>query len=141
MDHSNFHRWWRDFSTANGFGRWVTEDGREIKRLVVGDSVPEGFDGVVEWRDADGISCDESGRRYSRSYKKPKLKRKYEGFRYHETRHTHFTFRLADGMDIPTAQALGGWSDPRVLLTTYAHPIPENVLASAGFMDNLMRQE
>ena len=52
-------------------------------------------------------------------------------------RHTHFTMRLASGMDIPTAQALGGWSTPTMLMNVYAHPVSENIWNAAGFMDGL----
>ena len=45
--------------------------------------------------------------------------------------------RLASGMDIPTAQALGGWSTPAMLMNVYAHPVNENIWNAAGFMDKL----
>jgi len=138
-DHHNFERWWRPFCVEHGFARWVGDDGREVVELVLGDDAvlyPES-EYIIEWRDSEGWPCDESGRRFSRSHKRPKVKRHYDGLHYHELRHTHFTMRLADGMDIPTAQALGGWSTPAVLLTTYAHPLAENIWASAGFMDKL----
>ena len=92
---------------------------------------------IIEWRDAEGWHCDENGRRYSRTYKRPVIKRHYEGLNYHELRHTHFTMRLASGMDIPTAQALGGWSTPAMLMNVYAHPVNENIWNAAGFMDKL----
>jgi hypothetical protein len=37
-------------------------------------------------------------------------------------------------MDIPTAQALGGWSTPAMLMNVYAHPVSENIWNAAGFM-------
>ena len=95
--------------------------------LSVGDDASL-YDGCcVLWRDEDGWSCDESGRRYSRSYRRPKIRTRYDGLNFHELRHTHFTMRLAEGMDIPTAQYLGGWSTPAVLMNVYAHATPENV--------------
>ena len=136
-DHANFHRWWRDFSVSNGFGRLVTADGKEIKELCIGDDAALYPDCFIEWRDSDGWYCADNGQRYSRTHKPPTVKRHYEGLHYHELRHTHFTMRLAAGMDIPTAQALGGWSTPTVLMGVYAHAVPENVWASVGFMDNL----
>lgn len=140
-DHTNFERWWRSFCVKHGFGKMVDDEGREIVALTIGQDASEHSDCVIEWRDADGWPCDASGRRYSRSYKRPKVKSHYQGLTIHELRHTHFTHRLANGMDIPTAQALGGWSTPAMLLTTYAHPVPENVWASAGFMDALTNEE
>ena len=138
-DHANFQRWWRSFSVEHGFARIIDGEGREVVELRIGDdaSMYPDSDFAVEWRDADGWPCDADGKRYSRSYKRPKVERHYSGLHYHELRHTHFTMRLASGMDIPTAQALGGWSTPTVLMNVYAHPTPENVWASAGFMDGL----
>lgn len=141
--HSRFQRWWRSFCVDNGFGRMVTDDGRQVISLTLGDDAalyPES-EYLVEWRDSDGWPYDESGKRYSRSHKRPKTKRHYEGLHFHELRHTHFTMRLAAGTDIPTAQALGGWSTPDVLLRVYAHPTPENVWSSAGFMDKLTAKQ
>jgi len=140
-NHSRFGRWWRSFCVDNGFGRWVDDDGREIINLTVGDDGSLFPDCVIEWQDSNGWPCDENGKRYSRSYKRPKINKHYDGLHFHELRHTHFTMRLADGMDIPTAQALGGWSTPDVLLNVYAHATPENVWASAGFMDRLTAKQ
>ena len=140
-DHHNFTQWWREFCVQHGFGRWVSNDGRRIVDLVIGDDASLYPGCVVEWRDADSWPCDETGRRFSRSYKRPVIKRHYEGLTFHELRHTHFTMRLASGMDIPTAQALGGWSTPDVLMSVYAHPVTENIWASVGFMDGLSAPE
>lgn len=143
LDHSKFSKWWRCFCVDNGFGRWLADDGRAVIDLRIGDNTElyPADSYLIEWRDSDGWPCDEKGKRYSRSYKRPKIKRHYDGLNYHELRHTHFTMRLAAGMDIPTAQALGGWSTPTVLLNTYAHPTPENVWAAAGFMDELTAKQ
>ena len=53
---------------------------------------------------------------------------------------THFAMRLASGMDIPIAQALGGWSTPAMLMNVYSHPVSENIWNAAGFMDKLPAQ-
>lgn len=133
----NLDRWWNSYSVENGFGRWVDDDGKPIVELTLGDDATDYEGCTILWRDADRWPCDETGRRYSRSYKRPKVRHHYDGPCIHELRHSHFTMRLADGMDIPTAQALGGWSTPAVLMNTYAHPVPENVWNSVGFMDRL----
>jgi integrase len=137
VGHPKFSKWFRDFCVENGFGYWETDEGKRIVELSVGDDTAPYSDCVIEWRDAQGWHCDGSGRRFSRTYKRPKVKRHYRGLVFHELRHSHFTRRLANGMDIPTAQALGGWSKPTMLLNTYTHPVPENVWAAAGFMDDL----
>ena len=43
----------------------------------------------------------------------------------HCVRHTFATELIAAGVDIPTAQRLGGWSTPKTLLTVYAHSTDE----------------
>ena len=137
-NHSRFERWWRDsFCVPNGFGRYLTEDGREIVTLTIGEDASLYSDCFIDWRQPNGWPCDETGRVYSRSNKRPKIKKCYDGLHFHALRHTHFSFRLASGVDIITAQYLGGWSSPAMLMNVYAHPVAENVWESAGFMDNL----
>ena len=137
VGHPKFSKWFREFCVANGFGHWVSDDGKRIVELTIGDDPAPYTDCIIEWHDEHGWNCDETGKRYSRTHKRPKVKKHYRGLVFHELRHSHFTRRLANGMDIPTAQALGGWSKPTMLLNTYSHPVPENVWASAGFMDDL----
>lgn len=140
-NHSRFQRWWRDFCIDNGFGKWTADDGREIVTLTIGDDASLYPNCIIIWRDSDGWPCDENGKRYSRTYKSPVIKKHYKGLHFHELRHTHFTMRLAAGMDIPTAQALGGWTTPDVLLNVYAHPVAQNIWDSAGFMDRLTAKQ
>lgn len=142
-NHSRFQRWWRSFCVDNGFGKLVTPDGKAIKELVIGDDTalyPDS-DYVIMWRDSDGWPCDENGKRYSRSYPRPEIKTRYDGLHFHALRHTHFSLRLASGMDTITAQYLGGWSSPAMLMNVYAHPVAENIWQSAGFMDRLTAKQ
>lgn len=142
-NHSRFQRWWRGFCVDNGFGKIVTTDGKQIIALSVGDDAalyPAG-EYVIEWRDPDGWPCDENGKRYSRSYPRPEIKTRYDGLHFHALRHTHFSLRLAAGMDTITAQYLGGWSSPAMLMNVYAHPVAENIWSSAGFMDKLTAKQ
>lgn len=140
-NHSRFERWWRSFCVDNGFGRMVTTDGHEILTLEIGDDAALYPDAVIQWKDSDGWPCDENGKRYSRSYKRPEIKTRYVGLRFHSLRHTHFSLRLASGMDTITAQYLGGWSSPAMLLGVYAHPVAQNIWSSAGFMDKLIAKQ
>ena len=140
-NHFNFERWWRSFCVDNGFGRLVTTDGREIKTLAIGEDASMFPDAVIQWRDPDGWPCDENGKRYSRTHKKPSIAAKYDGLNFHALRHTHFTLRLASGMDLVTAQYLGGWSSPAMLMNVYAHPVSDNVWESAGFIDKLTAKD
>lgn len=142
-NHSRFERWWRSFCVDNGFGKIVTADGKQVVQLALGADAslyPES-DYVIEWRDAGGWSCDADGKRYSRSYPRPKTSKRYDGLHFHALRHTHFSLRLAAGMDTITAQYLGGWSSPAMLMNVYAHPVAENIWASAGFMDKLTAKQ
>lgn len=142
-NHSRFERWWRSFCVENGFGKMVTDDGKQLITLTVGDDAaayPES-DYCIEWRDSDGWPCDASGKRYSRSYKRPKVKTRYQGLNFHALRHTHFSFRLASGTDIITCQYLGGWSSPAMLMNVYSHPIAQTVWQSSGFMDKLTTKQ
>ena len=140
-NHSRFHRWWQSFCVDNGFGKMVTDDGRAIKEMTIGDDASLYPDCLIVWRDSDGWPCDANGKRYSRSYQKPVIKTHYDGLHFHALRHTHFSLRLASGMDVPTAQALGGWSSPAMLMNVYAHPVAENIWNSAGFMDRLTAKQ
>lgn len=142
-NHSRFQRWWRSFCIDNGFGRIVTTDGRQVIALTVGEDAslyPE-TEYFIEWRDSDGWPCDANGKRYSRTYKRPEIKTQYDGIGIHSLRRTHFSLRLASGMDIPTAQALGGWTSPAMLMNVYAQPVAENIWNSAGFMDKLTAKQ
>lgn len=139
VNHHNFEHWFQSFCVENGFGKLVTDEGKQLVTLTIGEdrgAYPEP-DYCIMWRDSGGWPCDEDGKRYSRTYPRPKVRTHYQGLRFHELRHTHFTIRLAAGMDIPTAQALGGWSSPSMLLNVYAHPVAQNIWNSAGFMDRL----
>ena len=140
MGHSRFNKWWQSFCVGNGFGQWVDDDARQVVELTIGDDASL-YDGcTIEWRDSDGWPCDANGKRYSRTYKRPKIKRHYSGLHFHELRHTHFTMRLAAGMDIPTAQALGGWTTPQMLLNVYTHGNRERAIAVGGCMDEIMKK-
>ncbi|MBQ9042392.1 MAG: hypothetical protein IJ111_06210 [Eggerthellaceae bacterium] len=143
-DPNKFGAWFRQWSVSQGLGYWADEDGRRIIQLTIGEVADE-YDGcIIEWRDDEGWPCDEKGRRYSRSYQRPILNRHYTGLKPHELRHTYFTLRIADKknpIDIKTAQALGGWSTPDMLLRVYAHEVEENVFASAGFIDEMLPEK
>jgi len=137
LNHSNYERWWRGFCVDNGFGRWVDDDGRPIIALTVGTDAGQYGGCRIEWRDVDGWPCDEDGKRYSRTYKRPARKRKYDGLRFHSLRHSFFTEFIHSGHGKTDALYLGGWNSTQMLDTCYVHPTPETVWNSVGFMDNL----
>jgi integrase len=137
-DRRNFSAWFRSWCVDHGFGKWIGDDGRQIVELTVGDDPSLYGDATILWRDSEGWPCDASGKRYSRTYKRPTIKRHYDGLVYHELRHSHFTLRLASGTSIPVAQALGGWSTPAMLTEVYLHSTPEGIWDEAGFMDEVI---
>lgn len=59
--------------------------------------------------------------------------------RLYDTRHTHFTNLLHEKVDVKTLAARGGWSNPNVFLSTYAHAAPGAVVA--GVVGNLYQEE
>lgn len=137
-NHHNFERWFRAFCVRNGFGEWRDENGRRVIPAELGETVAD-KDAIIEWHDASGWPCDSSGKRYSRTYKRPEIKRHYSGLVFHELRHTSFTMRLAAGVDVTTCQYLGGWNSPTMLLNVYAHPVSDRVWASAEYMQKAMK--
>ena len=140
---NNFEKWWRRWCVDNGFAAWVA-DGRRVVDLTFGLDDPELYpsdDFVVEWRDLGGWPCDETGRRFSRSYKRPVVKRHYVGITPHELRHTFFTLRAADTQNpvsLKELQYLGGWTTPRMVMEIYAHSDEARALASGGMADRLL---
>ena len=138
-DRRNFSKWFREFCVGIGLGEWVDDAGIRIVDLEVGQD-PELYDGcIIEWHDSKGWPCDENGKRYSRSYTNPHkgLKRHYSGIVYHQLRHTRFTLGIANGMSIPVAMALGGWSSAAMLHDVYLHATPEGIWDAPTIADSL----
>ena len=138
-DRHNFSKWFRQFCVDNDLGKWLSDDGKEIVELNVGDDAGLYGDCIIEWRDADGWPCDASGKRYSRSYPNPASKRKrhYSGIVYHQLRHTRFTHGIAQGMTIPVAMALGGWESAAMLNDVYLHATPDGIWSAPMMMESL----
>lgn len=59
----------------------------------------------------------------------------YEGFTWHGLRHTWATWHAQSGTPLDVLQALGGWSDLRMVMN-YAHHSPSYL---AGFANNIKR--
>ena len=85
--HTKFEKWWREFCVDHGFGQWLSEDGKPIVKLTIGDDVLAYPSCIIEWVDEEDWHCDENGKRYSRTYKRPHIKRHYGGLNYHELRY------------------------------------------------------
>ncbi|MBR2683655.1 MAG: hypothetical protein IKE22_10375, partial [Atopobiaceae bacterium] len=141
---NNFEKWWRRWCVDNGFATWVSDDGRRVVDLTFGLDDPDLYpadDFVVEWRDLENWPCDETGRRYSRTYKRPKVTRHYNGITPHQLRHSFFTLRAADTenpISVKELQYLGGWTTPRMVMEIYAHSDEARAMASGGMADRLL---
>lgn len=60
----------------------------------------------------------------------------YQGFTWHGLRHTWATWHMQNGTPQSVLQALGAWSDPR-MVAIYAHHSPSHL---AGFADNVRKK-
>ena len=116
MDQSNYQHWFHNFCVLNGYGRWLDDNGEPVEPTRHN---PDGSR-------VGGNGRDASGRPYSRNNPKATVRKHYSGLKFHELRHTHFTLQTADGVDIKTIQARGGWSSPMIPLAVYAHAVEDN---------------
>lgn len=137
-DTHNIEKRFKQFCIENGFGGWFDDEGKPIITVCI-DHVPEGLpdNAVIEYRDATGWPVDENGKRYSRSYPRPKVKKHYRGLKFHELRKTCFTLRLDRGESIKTLQEHGGWFSPRMLLENYGESVEESVKEVPNFLGYL----
>jgi len=123
---SVFYRWFVNFCVDNRFGRFVDSDGNELPRQKVDDQ---------------GIPVDENGRRYSRSNKKEKIKRYYEGLKFHELRHTHASILVANKVDIKTVQERMGHAKASITLDFYAHADDERDRQASDLFNSVLNSE
>ncbi len=137
-DTHNLEKQFKQLCVINGFGGWFDGNGSPIVRVNIENmpnSLPDGA--IVEYYDSAGWPVDENGKRYSRSYPRPKIERHYKGLKFHELRKTCFTLRLDRGESIKTLQAHGGWFSPRMLLENYGESVEESVRATPDFLGHL----
>jgi integrase len=121
-----FYNWFTNFCVDNGFGDFVDENGDVLpKRRFV----------------AEGVLVDENGRRYSRTNKKPKVKKKYKGLKFHELRHTQATLLIANGVDIKTVQDRLGHAKASTTLDFYAHSDSKRDRQAAQLFGNIIGAE
>ena len=79
---------------------------------------------VEEWVDSRGI--------------KRVRKIGYEGFNFHELRHTQATLLIAGGADLKTVQNRLGHSKSFITMDNYTHPSEKNDKLAADFMGNIL---
>lgn len=140
-DQANIRNHFKQFCVAHGFAEWVDDEGRPFVQVTIDShgqpscTLPEGA--IGEYFDYEGWPVDENGRRYSRTYRKPKRTKHYQGLKFHELRRTNFTLRLDAGESIKTLQAHGGWFSPRMLLETYSESVEASVKTAPCFLESL----
>lgn len=105
-----------DFIETAAFDRW--------RRQYFADHGLGGFKTVEEWYDKKGI------KRYRRSG--------FEGYNFHELRHTQATLLIGSEADIKTVQTLLGHSTASLTMNIYAHAIEQNDREAAETIGNLL---
>ena len=135
----NFNRYFRRFCVNHGFGRYYDEQGREIVRIDLDEqgnpTAEPPANAHIIYYNAENWPVDETGRKYSRTYKRPEITKHHKGFSPHGMRDTFFT-NMFDKLDQKTLQYLGGWVSLR-MLDRYAKTKPENVIAAGQVIDSL----
>lgn len=137
-DTYNIEKQFRQLCVDNDFGGWFDNDGKPIVKVSI-DNVPTALpaEAVIEYYDSAGWPVDADGKRYSRTYPRPRTQRHYKGLKFHELRKTCFTLRLDRGESIKTLQAHGGWFSTRMLLENYGESVEESVKATPNFLGHL----
>jgi integrase len=121
-----FYNWFTNFCVDNGFSDFVDENGDVLPKRRF---------------DAEGILVDEHGRRYSRTNRKPKVKKQYRGLKFHELRHTQATLLIANGVDIKTVQDRLGHAKASTTLDFYAHSDSKRDRQAAQLFGDILSAE
>lgn len=82
------------------------------------------FKNVEEYTDKRGVKCYRSSG--------------YEGFNFHELRHTQATLLIGSGADIKTVQNRLGHSNASLTMNIYAHAIEQNDRYAADTIGNML---
>lgn len=64
----------------------------------------------------------------------------YEGFNFHELRHTQATLLIGAGADYKTVQTRLGHSSASLTMNTYTHHVSKNDRAAADFIGGVMNK-
>lgn len=121
-----------DAETSGHLAQWKEFQGRCLSKLG-GEQGPE-----------TPVVCNQEGTfmkpsNFSRWWKQWAEGAGFTGLAFHDLRHTHATQLLAQGMDIKTVQARGGWSTASVMLDIYAHDVPQNDRDAADIVERIIR--
>lgn len=109
---------------------------QDIIRMSLGDT----------YQDQDLICCWDDGRPIdpdivTKHFEKVTEKLGYPDFRFHDLRHAHATFLLAEGVDFKTMQARLGHATAAFMLDRYSHAIPSKQKQAATKAGELFCKE
>lgn len=124
-DPDNYGNWFRSFCVKHGFGCYTDQDGNELPEQRYNDK---------------GFPIDEKGRPYSRSNPKPKIRKHYDGLKFHELRHTHITLQIGNGVDFKTVSMRAGHNKTSTTMDIYSHFISQNDQAAAELIGSLFEK-
>ena len=119
-----------DEETVSHLARWKEFQQEELAVLC------------LEQTDDTPVCCNDKGEimkptNFSRWWRDWSKKQGFEGWRFHEIRHSHATHLIASGMDFKTAQHRLGHSSAKLTMDQYAHAMPENDERAAEIIGNL----
>lgn len=122
-DPDNYYTWFIHFCDRNDFGGFYDDEGNRVPPPRLNEH---------------GFPIDDDGRPYSRSNKKPRIKRHYKGLRYHELRHTNISLMIANGVDVRTASKRAGHAKTSTTLDIYSHAFAANDRAAANIIGDIL---
>lgn len=124
-DPDNYYTWFTRFCDRHGFGGFYDDEGNRVPPPRLNER---------------GFPIDDDGRPYSRSNRKPRVKRHYRGLRFHELRHTNISLMIAGGVDVRTASKRAGHARTSTTLDIYSHAFPENDRGAARSIGTALYQ-
>lgn len=123
-----------DEETVRHLARWKSFQAEELAVLC------------LEQTDETPVCCSDKGEamkpaNFSRWWRDWSKKQGFEGWRFHELRHSHPTHLIASDMDFKTTQHRLGRSSAKLAMVHYAHAMSENDERAAQIIGNLYSSE
>ena len=122
-DPDNYYTWFTRFCDRHGFGGFYDDEGNRVSAPRLNER---------------GFPVDDDDRPYSRSNRRPRVRRHYVGLRFHELRHTNISLMIANGVDFRAASERAGHSKVSTTMDIYSHAFPENDRAAATLIGSFL---
>jgi len=106
-----------------------------LDRRLVEFLLPLGSEGYILQRDGSHSGEPYSEQTHKRAWERIQRTIDVHGMIPYEGRHTYLTEMCEAGIDMKTMQTIAGHADERMLMRTYVHARPENVVAAGKMMD------